>query len=231
MFRFYTSKLHPACHFLWQKPCQGEVFYADTEWYERRRVGHHTLESLMKTLINNASLECKMYTNHSIRATVIGMLDDKGFEARHITAISSHKNESTIKTYSKKCPEEKKKEMYDALNEQIIPKKSKKQASSTLSVPQMQSLGIEMQSNENTNNNNNKFADINLPANFQLVQFETDDDDLLLKYINDNLIDEPQPRQVQNTSTSNTVMANSMPVIPKMYFPNSNVTFNYNFSK
>ena len=54
--------------------------------------------TLIKNLIKDANLDNKKYTNHSIRATVIGSLDDEGFEACHTTAISSHKNENTIKT-------------------------------------------------------------------------------------------------------------------------------------
>ena len=42
-----------------------------------------------------------IYTNHSIRATTITILDRSGFEARHIMSVSGHRNESSIKTYSK----------------------------------------------------------------------------------------------------------------------------------
>ena len=42
-------------------------------------------------------------------------LDTEGFEARHIMAVSSHKSEQSIKSYAAKCPENKRKEMFDAL--------------------------------------------------------------------------------------------------------------------
>ena len=86
----------------------------------------------MKTLIKEAKLETNIYTNHSIRATCISTLDKNSFEARHITAISGHKNESTIKTYSTKCPDVKKREMYETLKDTVIPKKQK---ASTVSKP------------------------------------------------------------------------------------------------
>ena len=79
----------------------------------------------MKKLADAAKLNSKEYTNHSMRATCIGTLDNKGFEARHITAISSHKRESTIKTLLDKMSRFQEREMYDALNESIIPKKQK----------------------------------------------------------------------------------------------------------
>ena len=75
------------------------------------------------------------YTNHSIRATCIGQLDKGGFKERHITAISSHKNESTICTYSTKCPEGKKHEMYKHLVQTLIPKKAKSEPLAMMSKP------------------------------------------------------------------------------------------------
>ena len=39
--------------------------------------------------------------NHSIRATAVTILDKSGFEARHIMAVSGHKNEASIRSYSK----------------------------------------------------------------------------------------------------------------------------------
>ena len=81
-------------------------------------------------------------------------------------------------------------------------------------------------------NNNNE----NLPPNFDLVPFDDDGDADLLAYINANPIDtvptttSPALPQLNNTTMMNS-MSTSMPVIPRMYFPNSNVTINYNFSK
>ena len=67
------------------------------------------------------------YTNHSIRATVISKLDAAGFEACHIMAISSHKNESMIKEYSTVCPDIKRKEMFDSLSDELKTKKNQNQ--------------------------------------------------------------------------------------------------------
>ena len=57
------------------------------------------------------------YTNHSIRATVISTLDEAGFEGRHIIQLSPHKSEATIKDNSRKCPESKRKEMFQSLSD------------------------------------------------------------------------------------------------------------------
>ena len=63
-------------------------------------VGEHTLGEKMKNMSREAKLS-KCYTNHSIRATAVTILDKSGFEARHIMAISGHKNEASIRSYSK----------------------------------------------------------------------------------------------------------------------------------
>ena len=41
------------------------------------------------------------YTNHSVKATTITILDRSGFEVRYIMSVSGHGNESSIKSYSK----------------------------------------------------------------------------------------------------------------------------------
>ena len=43
----------------------------------------------------------KIYTNHSIRATAVTILDKCGYEARHIMADSGHKSKSSIRSYCK----------------------------------------------------------------------------------------------------------------------------------
>ena len=77
------------------------------------------------------------YTNHSIRATAITTLDNAGFEGRHIIQLSSHKSESTIKQYSTKCPDNKRKEMFQSLSDAMKPqpKHQKVKATSTMSKP------------------------------------------------------------------------------------------------
>ena len=63
-------------------------------------VGERTLGETMKNISREAKLS-KCYTSHSIRATAVTILDKSGFEARHIMAVSGHKNEASIRSYSK----------------------------------------------------------------------------------------------------------------------------------
>ena len=87
-------------------------------------IGRDPLNSAMKTLSEHAKLS-KIYTNHCIRASVVTKLDEEGFEARHIMVVSSHKSENSIKSYSSKCPEKKKKQMFDALAKPFAPSNAK----------------------------------------------------------------------------------------------------------
>ena len=63
-------------------------------------VGECTLGEKMKCISKEAEL-LKLYTNHSIRATAVTILDKCGHEARHIIAVSGHKSESSIRSYCK----------------------------------------------------------------------------------------------------------------------------------
>ena len=124
LFKLYIKKLSPRVNYLWQKPLKKDLHYTDAVWYEPKIVGHDPLECYMKILSTDLKLSIG-YTNHSIRATVISTLDKAGFEARHIMALSSHKNESTIKEYSTVCPDVKRKEMFDSLSDAMKNKKPK----------------------------------------------------------------------------------------------------------
>jgi hypothetical protein len=63
-------------------------------------VGANTLGKKVKCISKQANLSL-YYTNRVIRATTITILDRNGYEARHIMAVSGHRNESSIKSYSK----------------------------------------------------------------------------------------------------------------------------------
>ena len=115
MYELYVLKLDQCCPFLWQSRREVKVNWIDECWYVPGQVGRNPLETFLKKLCEEASLEHKIYTNHSIRSTCISKLDDSGFKACHITALTSRKSEATIKQYSVKWPDKKKQEMFNAL--------------------------------------------------------------------------------------------------------------------
>lgn len=97
-FELYLSHLNPLNDFLYRRP-KRNVFTSEDVWYDNMVVGERTLGEKMKNISREAKLS-KCYTNHSIRATAVTILDESGFEARHI-AESRHKNEASIRSYSK----------------------------------------------------------------------------------------------------------------------------------
>ena len=62
-------------------------------WYnnygDRRE---RSLGDMMKKISKEADLST-IYSNHSIRATAVTILDKSGFEVRHIMSISGHRSE------------------------------------------------------------------------------------------------------------------------------------------
>ena len=100
-FEKYVSKLNPSCNAFFQRPKKNPQ---DSIWYDNQCVGKNTLGNNMKVISQLANLS-KVYTNHSIRATSITILDEAGFEARHIMSVSGHKNESSIRSYASKTNE------------------------------------------------------------------------------------------------------------------------------
>lgn len=98
-FLKYLSKRHSQCESLFQRP--KDSFNEDDEtWYEKRPLGKNKLGNMMSELSRAAALS-KNYTKHCIRATAISALDMAGYEARHITTVSGHRNEASIKSYSR----------------------------------------------------------------------------------------------------------------------------------
>ena len=85
-FAKYLSKLQPENDVLWQRPLND--FIEDEPWYSRQPHGHNTLNGLMKIISISANLH-QIYTNHSIRATTITLLDPAGIEARHTVHVWS----------------------------------------------------------------------------------------------------------------------------------------------
>ena len=98
-FERYIQHLNPSNEFLFQRP-KKNAGISDQVWYDNMVVGERLLGEKMKRISREAKLS-KCYTNHSIRAMAVTILDKSGFEARHIMAVSGHRNESSIRSYSR----------------------------------------------------------------------------------------------------------------------------------
>ena len=69
----------------------------------------------MKHVSKDINLADQTYTNHYIQATVLNTVGEK-YAARHIMCLCGHKNESGIKQYAVKCPENKRKKKKEIFN-------------------------------------------------------------------------------------------------------------------
>lgn len=222
----------------------------EDEWYEDQVVGRDPLNNAMKKLSQNAALS-KIYTNHCIRASVVSKLDKDGFESRHIMVVSSHKSENSIKSYASKCPESKKKEMFQSLSKELVPP-PKNSIPSTSANPgpvviqgqQFQAQQVpakeEQQAEPNLENaeaflldDNDQLDDQNLLELVENIEKQNANLQLVAPAPPPN----PQPgnavANVNTTNNNNIVqnLQNPNNPMPYLFFPNSNVTINYNFSK
>ena len=120
-FILYLSYLNPKSEAFFQRP--KSYVPGCGPWYDNMVLGIKTLNTLMKKISDEANLSTG-YTNHSIRATAITLLDSAGLEVRHIMTLSGHKAESSIRSYSKTRNDIKRK-MSDTLSSASSLKKSK----------------------------------------------------------------------------------------------------------
>ena len=113
------EKLNEKHQDLWQRP-KKKVTLEDPCWYYDDPVGRDPLNNMMETLEINAELS-QVYSNHLIRVTAITKLDQNNIKSGHIQAVSGHKSEATIRTYSKFCPANEKREMYNIFDLERTP--------------------------------------------------------------------------------------------------------------
>ena len=113
-FEQYVSHLNPKNEFFFQQPKRVKDVSNDV-WYDNMVVGQRTLGEKMKKLSTDAELSY-IYTNHSIRATAITVLDEYGYEARHIMAVSGHKSENSIRSYAARTSLSKKRKLSESLS-------------------------------------------------------------------------------------------------------------------
>ena len=93
----YLAKGHNGTDRLFLHPKDSFV-ESESVWYRKEPFGATTMSEFMKRLSRTAVLSTE-YTNHCIRATTITLLNDSGFESRHIVTVSGHKNQASLTSY------------------------------------------------------------------------------------------------------------------------------------
>ncbi|VDI28096.1 Hypothetical predicted protein [Mytilus galloprovincialis] len=110
-----SEKRNPNCSALLQRP-KDEFDEDGNSWFQNKPLGKNTLGDMMTSISKAASLS-KVYSNHCIRATCITLLNEAGFEGRHIITISGHRSEESIKSYCRDTTNKQKREMSKFVSE------------------------------------------------------------------------------------------------------------------
>jgi hypothetical protein len=110
--------LNPKSEDLWQRSLYSFTENSTT-WYMDQPLGKNTLGNMLKTICKQSGLNY-IYTNHSLRATSITVLDFNKFEARNIMAVSDDRSESSLKKYRNKPSKTRIHEMSTGLTSALI---------------------------------------------------------------------------------------------------------------
>ena len=117
------EKCNPSVDRLFQRALTRKLNDSDKTWFANSPLGRNTLEVMMPRISEAAGL-LQRYTNHSVRATAICLLNEAGFEDREICAITGHKCADSLRAYN--APnEDKKRRMASVLDGASPPKVAK----------------------------------------------------------------------------------------------------------
>ena len=218
----YKKKLNVKCNRLFQRPNRGTL-----QCYDNCPVGHNTLGTMMPNISVSAGLS-KRYTNHSLRATSVHVLDKEQFASRHIMSVTGHQPEKSLKTYTGYTDQNIKKRMSDTFSESLNPLNAKKVCTRS----------SENQPNELQDENLNLASGVLEPvsnAEFnQIVQDLATDDgefDRLLTTIDTNNMVVPGSSNTLNYANNHMTKQSMMNVLVPVFNSCSNITINYNFNK
>ena len=117
-FEKYISKICPENEDLWQRPVNNFTDQVDNWYVQNAPLGKNHLSSMMTKISKLAKLNTN-YTNHSVRTTCITLLDDAGFEARHIMGTTGHRSETSIRTHLQRLSDNKKREISETLSSAV----------------------------------------------------------------------------------------------------------------
>ena len=113
-FKKFLSVLNPNQAALFRKPKR--IFLpSDKLWFENSPIGVNKLPGNMMKEISLAASLSKVYKNHCVRSTTISALDEAGIPIHRIMQTSSHRSESSVKSYCDRQSLEKYKESSNIL--------------------------------------------------------------------------------------------------------------------
>lgn len=116
--KMYTARLPEGTNVFFLKP-KSYPSHSESVWYfEKCPLGKNKLGDFMKTISQRAALS-QIYTNHSIRATVVTTLVNDGFSTKEIKSVTGHKSDKSIDRYTKNILPSKKMKLSHSLSRSI----------------------------------------------------------------------------------------------------------------
>ncbi|XP_048757928.2 uncharacterized protein LOC125668156 [Ostrea edulis] len=214
-FKKYLNKLHPEIDALWQRPLNS-FDENSSVWYCKSPLGKNILSNMMPEISKLGKLS-RIYTNHSIRATVITALDNAGVEARHIMCASGHKNEASIRSYACRLNDTKKREMSECLGG-ILGSQSRSNSDANTVSTATGIVGTSLKENE--------FPEIT-PEELDSIFSDSTFDELSHSVVSSENVPNAQPLSVLNLNAIPTSLSTStgFHVYPTM----NNCVVNFNF--
>ena len=149
-------------------------------WYDTKCLAKRTFSIFMADMCKSSKL-CKSYTPHCLRATVIQMMNNRGFSSRHIMFMSGHRCETSLKPYSRNSSAQQKKALSSTISKVIKPDSAQKsvdlpQSTTSLYTPpisESMSLVSDALSSRNTSLANMSYQnENNLSSLFQSKSFQ-----------------------------------------------------------
>lgn len=114
-FMKYKKHLNSKCDKLFQKPNK-RFSPICARWYDNAPLGQNPLGEMMPNISQKAGLS-RRYTNYSLRATSVYLLDSIGkYANRHIMTVTGHKSETSLKTYTGYTDSKIKRSMSDTIS-------------------------------------------------------------------------------------------------------------------
>ena len=112
--KIYLSKLPTQC--LWPKPRKN---WSDEHFFSDKQVlGKNTLMGMMKDISKRARLSC-IYSNHSIRSTVVTNLQEKNHSVEDCQLVTGQKRKESVERYLKRKSFSQKQQISNSLTESL----------------------------------------------------------------------------------------------------------------
>ena len=118
----YKGHLNPKCNRLFQRHNRGENA---RYWYSNVPLGRNSIGEMMPSISTNGGFS-QRYANHSTRPHTVHILDSNTFSGRHVTSITGHKYESSLKTYTGYTAPNIKRKMAETISKILRPEKQSK---------------------------------------------------------------------------------------------------------